>query len=141
MNKRLKIGIVVSEFNEVIGERLLKGCLAGLKEQKIKEEQIILKRVPGAFEIPLAALNLITQQKCEVVIALGCVIKGKTDHYEHVCRTCTDGLMQVQLTTGIPVVYEVLMVKELKQAISRSEGQKEDNKGYIAAKVAMKMVE
>lgn len=131
-NQNLKIGIVISEFNGFIGKKLLKGCLVGFKQLKIEQKNIEIRKVPGAFEIPLMAKKMV-QEKFSIVIALGCVIRGETYHFDHVCRACVDGIMQVQLESGIPIVYEVLMVDKLEHALKRASDKLEENKGYIAA--------
>jgi 6,7-dimethyl-8-ribityllumazine synthase len=112
-------GIIVSEFNPEITEPLLEECLRGFKEQNIDP---IVIRVPGAFEIPLAA-----------VVALGAVIKGETDHYQQVCNACTNGIMQVSLETRTPIIFEVLMADKVKKAMARI------HKGYDAGYTAVVM--
>jgi len=124
------IGVVVAEFNDFITDKLLSECERGLNELGLKYE---VAKVPGAFEVPLAAKKM--SEKCDIVIALGCVIEGGTNHYDMVCRACTDGIMQVQLETGIPIVFEVLMVKKMEDAAKRV------SKGYDAAKVAHKLLQ
>jgi len=122
------IGVVVSQFNPKFTDKLLENCERGLNESGIEYEVV---KVPGAFEIPLMAKKM--TQWCDVVIALGCVIKGETDHYEMVCRACTDGIMQVQLDTGVPIVFGVLMSKEVDYLHSRV------SRGYEYAKVALEI--
>ncbi|MFA6528287.1 MAG: 6,7-dimethyl-8-ribityllumazine synthase [Candidatus Gracilibacteria bacterium] len=123
------IGVIVSEFNDFVTEKLLESCERGLNELKL-EYKIV--RVPGAFEIPLMAKKL--SKKCSAIIALGCLIKGKTDHYDMVCRACVDGIMRVQLATDVPIVFEVLMVRKMGDAMMRVE------KGYNAVLVASKLL-
>lgn len=123
------IGVVVSKFNDFITEKLLAECERGLKEFGLEYE---VKWVPGAFEIPLVAKRMAAD--CDAIIALGCVIEGGTDHYDMVCRAVTDGIMRVQLDTDTPIVFEVLMVKKMEDAMARIE------KGYEAAKVAGELV-
>lgn len=139
-NIRKKIGLVVSEFNNFVSKKLLKSCLVGLKEFKIPQKQITVVKVPGAFEIPLAVQRLIKSGNCAVVIALGCVIKGETYHFEQICRACVDGIMAVQLKTGVPIVFEVLMVDRLEDALKRASDKLVTNKGYIGAKVAVSLI-
>ncbi|MFA5842367.1 MAG: 6,7-dimethyl-8-ribityllumazine synthase [Candidatus Gracilibacteria bacterium] len=131
----MKIGIIVSEFNENISERLLKGAERGLKKAKVAYDVV---HVPGAFEIPLAALRMAKTKKYDALIALGCVIKGDTDHYEMICRACVDGIVEVMLDEEIPIAFEVLMTKNEKLALARCKND-ETNKGYIAVEVALKM--
>ena len=128
----MNYAIIVSEFNEAIVEGLLKECLKGFEEQGITPEVI---RVPGAVEIPLAAQVYIQEKRPEAVVALGCVVAGGTDHYEAVCRMASDGIMRVMLDTGVPIVFEVLMVDDEKKALERL------GKGYHAAYTATRMAE
>jgi len=122
------IGVIVSEFNSKFTDKLLESCEKGLKEFQLEYEVV---KVPGAFEIPLTAKKM--SQWCDVIIALGCVIKGETDHYEMVCRACTDGIMQVQLETGVPIVFGVLTAREVDYIHSRV------SRGYEYAKTALKI--
>lgn len=124
------IGVIVSEFNEFVTEKLLESCEAELKEVGLEYDVV---KVPGAFEIPLMAKKL--AGKYDSVIALGCLIKGETDHYDMVCRTCADGLMQVQLETQKPIVFEVLMVHKMEDAVARTD------KGKIAAQTIFKLIQ
>lgn len=123
------IGIIVSEFNWEFTEKLLRSCEDKLKEFKLEYEVV---KVPGAFEIPLMAQNM--SLRCDVIIALGCVIKGESDHYKMVCRACTDGIMQTQLKTGIPVVFGVLMTENENHLYDRI------SKGYKYAEIALKIL-
>ncbi len=124
-------GIVVSEFNPSITKALLKECLRGFKKQKIEP---IVVEVPGAAEIPYAAQDLIQKYpKIKAIVALGSVIKGDTDHYEHVCRICSEGISQVSLKHHVPIVFEVLMTQ------TTADAKKRTLKGYEAAFVATHM--
>lgn len=136
----MKIGIVVAQFNEFVAERLLKGAWQALKDQGIEESNVTLVKVPGAFEIPLAAQKLIETKKPDVVVTLGAVIKGETKHFEYVCRECADGIREVSLKTGVPVIFEVLMVEKVEHALKRSGEKPEENKGYQGVKAAVEMV-
>ncbi len=129
MNKR--IAIVVSTFNPEIGERLLKGAEDVLKKEKIPFEVF---KVPGAFEIPLKAQQL---ARCgyDLVIALGCIIKGETLHFDLVAQECARGCMDVMLEEEIPIVFEVLACFSEEYAVKRSSGK--NNKGKLAAEVAL----
>lgn len=126
----MSYGIVVSEFNPKITEALLEACLRGFKEQGLKPKVI---RVSGAIEIPLALQDFILSRRPKAMVALGCVIKGETDHYEAVCRMVSQGVMDVMLKTHTPILFEVLMVKNLKQA------KKRISKAYEAAYSAVRM--
>jgi len=147
-----KIGIVVSRFNADITENLLKGALCALKKYKVPKEKIEVMKVPGAFEIPLAAQKLL-RGGCGTIIALGVVIKGETEHFEYVCKEVADGIMRIQLDEGKPVIFEVLMVDDVKKAQARSQVPSDacgnhpadspgwmKNKGYIAGLNALEML-
>ncbi len=125
-------GIVLSRFNEEVTRPLLQECLRGFRERGIEP---IVVEVPGAVEIPLAVQSFIQKEKPLAVVALGCVIKGDTDHYDAVCSMCGQGIMEVMLRMQTPVVFEVLMVDTFEKAHARIE------KGYSAAQVAMEMAE
>lgn len=142
-----RIGIVVGRFNHDITDALLQGSMHGLSKYGVPEDQIEVVRVPGAFEVPLTSQKLL-RGGCDVVITLGVVIKGDTDHYTYVCKECADGIMQVSLEEGKPIVFEVLMVEDEKFARDRSvvPADKDSadwmkNKGYIAALNALEMID
>ncbi|MEK9160299.1 MAG: 6,7-dimethyl-8-ribityllumazine synthase [Patescibacteria group bacterium] len=126
----MNYGIVVSDFNPEITEALLAECVKGFKEQGIEPTVI---HVPGAVEIPLTLQAYIEKNKPSAMVALGCVIKGDTEHYDLVCRMCGDGIMEVMLKTGTPIIFEVLMVDEEEKAKVRTK------KGYEAAFAATEM--
>jgi len=139
MNKKRKIGVVVSQFNEFITRRLLKGCLSALRENGIAQTDITIVEVPGAFELPLAALKLAKIKKIKAVIALGAVIRGETYHFELVAQNAAAGILKVGLQTGKPVIFGVLTTDTVKQAYARSQ-LKGENKGRDAAEAALKMM-
>lgn len=122
--------IVYSRFNEDITLPLLEECVKGFEEQGIEPKVI---DVPGAVEIPLMIQNQLDRGEFDCVVALGCVIKGDTEHYDAVCEMCSAGIMDVMLTSGVPVVFEVLMVDDKQKALDRI------SKGYHAAFVATEM--
>lgn len=126
----MNFGIVVSDFNREITQGLLKECLKGFDEQGIEPEVI---HVPGAVEIPLMLQTYIQTKKPCAMVALGCVVKGDTEHYDLVCRMCGDGIMNTMLKTGTPIVFEVLMVDQEEKAKKRLK------KGYEAAFTAVQM--
>jgi 6,7-dimethyl-8-ribityllumazine synthase len=126
----MKAAIIVSEFNWMISGKMLERCLEGFEELGIEPSVV---KVPGAVEIPLAAQRAI-ENGAEVVVTLGCVVKGETDHYRAVCDMCSHGIMDVMLKTGVPIVFEVLMVDAYQKAEARID------KGYEAAKVAASLV-
>lgn len=128
----MNYGIVVSRFNEDVTGPLLESCLKGFREQGIEP---FVEQVPGAVELPLMVQALIEKKECSAVVALGCVIQGDTRHYDAVCEMCSAGIMDVMMTTGVPVIFEVLMVDDKQKALDRIP------KGYEAAFVATEMVQ
>jgi 6,7-dimethyl-8-ribityllumazine synthase len=139
VSKNIKIGIVAARFNEFITTKLLGGALDGLKRHDVREDDIEIAWVPGAFEIPLIAEKMAESKKYDAVICLGAVIRGSTDHYEYVCNEVTKGIASVGLRSGIPVMFGVLTTDNLEQAIERA-GSKVGNKGFDAAVGAIEMV-
>ena len=136
--KNFNFAIVQSRFNEEIGERLLTGALSCLKENGYNDNSIPIIKVPGAFEIPLAAEKLASQKKYDAIICLGAVIEGETAHFEYVSKAAADGILQVGLKYGIPVIFGVLTTYDEIQAEERS-GERENNKGWEAVSVAIEM--
>lgn len=134
----LKFGIVVGRFNEFIGGKLLDGALDGLKRHGVKEEDIDVAWVPGAFEIPLIAKKMAKNDKYDGVICLGAVIKGSTSHYDYVCSEVSKGIASVSLESEKPVLFGVLTTNNIEQAIERA-GTKAGNKGYECAVSAIEM--
>ena len=137
--KGLRIGLVVSRFNDFIGERLLAGALDCLGRHGVLEKDITIARVPGAFEIPVAARRLALSGKHDAVVCVGCVIRGETSHYEQVCAEVARGVAAVALEAGLPVTFGVLTTENLHQAIERA-GAQGGNKGWDAALAAIEMV-
>lgn len=133
---RLKVGIAVSEFNSDITGAMLAGALETLREWKVPERVITIVHVPGSFELPLACAKLI-KKKADVVIALGCVIKGETKHDEYISNAVAHGLTRLMLDTGIPIGFGVITPNNLAQAKARSRGTA--NKGIEAAVAALRM--
>ena len=136
----LKVGIVAARFNEFIVYKLVSGALDGLKRHDVKEEDIDIAWVPGAFEIPLIADKMAKSKKYDAVICLGTVIRGATSHYDYVCNEVSKGIAQVSLNTGIPVLFGVVTTENIEQAIERA-GTKAGNKGYDCALSAIEMVQ
>ena len=134
----LKFGIVIGRFNEFIGGKLLDGALDGLKRHGVKEEDIDVAWVPGAFEIPLIAKKMAKNDKYDGVICLGAVIKGSTSHYDYVCSEVSKGIASVSLEAEKPVLFGVLTTNNIEQAIERA-GTKAGNKGYECAVSAIEM--
>ncbi len=135
----MKIGIVVSEFNGEITESLYEGARAALKENKIEDGQIETMRVPGAFEIPLAAKFLISKKGVQGVVALGAVIRGETSHYDYVCQAAERGCTTVSLECLKPVGFGVLTTENDEQAWARAKRDK-TNKGYETSLAVLKMI-
>ncbi|MCH5211912.1 MAG: 6,7-dimethyl-8-ribityllumazine synthase [Oscillospiraceae bacterium] len=134
----LKIGIVASRFNEFITSKLISGAQDCLIRHGVKDEDITLAWVPGAFEIPLMAKKMAMNMSFDAVICLGAVIRGATSHYDMVCNETAKGIAQVGLNTGVPVLFGVVTTDTIEQAIERA-GTKAGNKGYDAAISAIEM--
>ncbi|AFA46872.1 6,7-dimethyl-8-ribityllumazine synthase [Acetobacterium woodii] len=139
VSKGIKVGIVVARFNEFIGSKLLGGAIDGLKRHDVKEADIDVAWVPGAFEIPLIAAKMAKLGKYDAIICLGAVIRGSTTHYDYVCSEVSKGVAQVALQSEIPVIFGVLTTENIEQAIERA-GTKAGNKGYDCALSAIEMV-
>jgi 6,7-dimethyl-8-ribityllumazine synthase len=134
-----RIAVVAARFNAKVVDALVDGARSALLNHGVGANQIDVVRVPGAWELPLAAAYLADQDRYDAIIALGAVIRGGTPHFEYVCRGCTDGLMQVQQEFGVPVAFGVLTCDDDKQAAERSRDDS-SNKGYEAALAALEMV-
>ena len=134
----LKIGIVVSRFNEFITTRLLSGAEDALKRHGVTENDISVMWVPGVYEIPLAAKKLAASGKYDAIITLGTVIRGATPHFDYVSNEVAKGVANVSLSTEIPVIFGVLTTENIEQAIERA-GTKAGNKGWEAAVNAIEM--
>lgn len=138
-NKNIKVGIVVARFNEFITSKLLGGAMDGLLRHDVKEENIHVAWVPGAFEIPLIASKMAKSGKYDAVICLGAVIRGATSHYDYVCNEVSKGIATVSMNSDIPVMFGVVTTENIEQAIERA-GTKAGNKGYDCALGAIEMV-
>ncbi len=134
-----RFGIVVARFNDFIGERLLDGALDTLERHGAERAQIDVVRVPGAWELPLAAKVMAATRKHDAIIALGAVIRGATPHFDYVAGECAKGLTSVMMQFDVPVAFGVLTVDTIEQAIERA-GTKAGNKGVDAALSALEMV-
>ena len=134
----LKIGIVAARFNEFIVSKLIGGAEDALKRHGVREDDIELAWVPGAFEIPLIAQKMAHSKKYDAVICLGAVIKGSTSHYDYVCAEVSKGIATVSLNSNIPVMFGVLTTDSIEQAIERA-GTKAGNKGFDVAVSAIEM--
>lgn len=138
MAKNKKFAVVISRFNEFISSKLLEGCLDTLVRHGASENSQDVFWVPGAFEIPLAALKLAKAKKYDAVICLGTIIRGATPHFEFVASEAAKGVSKVALDTGIPCIFGVITADNLEQAIERA-GTKDGNKGRDAALSAIEM--
>jgi 6,7-dimethyl-8-ribityllumazine synthase len=134
----LKIGIVVSRFNDFITGRLLEGAVDALKQCGVEEGDITIVRVPGSFEIPMVAKKMTAAKKYSAVVCLGAVIRGATPHFEYISSEVTKGIASIALEAGIPVIYGVLTTDTIEQAIERA-GAKNRNRGWDAAMQAVEM--
>jgi 6,7-dimethyl-8-ribityllumazine synthase len=128
----------VSRFNEYITSKLLQGCENTLNRHGVKPEQIDVVWVPGSFEIPTAARAIARKRAADAIICLGCVIRGDTPHFDHVCRETARGIAEVGRRTGVPTIFGVLTCETLEQAIERA-GTKMGNAGRSAALAALEM--
>lgn len=148
-----RILIIVSDFNQQVTHSLLEACLETLYKASLKQSQLQVVHVPGAFELPLMAAKGARSQQFDAVICLGCVIRGETPHFDYVCQEAARGLMQISLETEKPVIFGVLTTETSEQALARAGlrpsfasdplGVKQvvENKGIDAAQAAIKMLE
>lgn len=136
----LRFGIVVSRFNSFITERLLQGAMDALTRAGASNKDVDAIHVPGSFELPIAAKKLAATGRYDALIAIGCIIRGETAHYDYVCSETARGLQLAQMDTGVPVLFCVLTCDTLEQAIDRA-GLKGGNKGFEAALGAVEMAQ
>src|SRR5436305_8082518 len=134
-----RFAVVAARFNSAIVDALLAGAIDGLKRHGVADDAIDVARVPGSFEIPLVAQRMAATKRYAAVICLGAVIKGDTDHYDHVAAAAATGVAQAALATSVPVIFGILTCDTLEQAINRAGG-KAGNKGFEAAVTAIEMV-
>ena len=135
----LKFALVASRFNDRITSRLVEGALDGLVRHGADPKNLTLVKVPGSFELPQAAAKLAKQGTYDAVVALGCLIRGETAHFDLLAAEAVKGLAQVAVTSGVPVIFGVLTCDTMEQAIDRAGG-KAGNKGWDAALAAIEMV-
>lgn len=135
-----RFSIIVARFNEFITERLLDGCENTLRRHGVRPEQIDVVYVPGAFEIPTAAREIARKKLADAIICLGCVIRGSTAHYDHVCGQAAKGIAEVGRRSGVPTIFGVLTCDTLEQAVERA-GTKMGNAGRSAALAALEMAD
>ena len=136
----MRIAVVCGRFNDLITTRLLDGALGALGVHGVAEVDVDVAWVPGAFEIPLAAKTFADSGRYDAVVALGCVIRGDTAHFEYVAGPAAEGIQQAALITGVPIVFGVLTTENLDQALERSDPEG-DNKGEDSARTAIEMVD
>ena len=134
----LRIGIAVARFNDFITSRLLEGARAALASHGVSGDDVTVASVPGSFELPLAAKKMAESGRYHAVICLGAIIRGETDHYEHVAGEAAKGIAAAALSSGRPVIFGVLTTDTLEQAINRAGG-KSGNNGYAAGVSAIEM--
>ena len=139
VSQNIRVGIVAARFNEFIVGKLVGGAMDALLRHDVREEDIDLAWVPGAFEIPLIAKKMAESGKYDAVICLGAVIRGATSHYDLVCNEAAKGIAHVSLDSGVPVLFGVVTTENIEQAIERA-GSKAGNKGYGSAMAAIEMV-
>jgi 6,7-dimethyl-8-ribityllumazine synthase len=134
----LRFGLVVSRFNSFITERLLAGALDALEKGGASAAQTDVVRVPGSFEIPLAAKKMALARRYDAILAIGCILRGETPHFDYIAAEVARGIQLAQMDTGVPVIFCVLTCDTLEQAIDRA-GLKSGNKGYEAGLAALEM--
>ena len=139
VSENIKIGIVAARFNEFITSKLLSGAIDGLERHNVRNDDIEVAWIPGAFEIPLIASKMAKSGKYDAIICLGAVIRGSTTHYDYVCSEVSKGIANVSLNSDIPVMFGVITTENIEQAIERA-GTKAGNKGYDCALGAIEMV-
>ena len=135
----LRFGLVVSQFNSLITERLQAGAIDTLSRHGVHEEDIVVIQVPGAFDIPLFAKRMAASGRYDALVCLGAVIKGETPHFDYISAAMTQGIKEVMLTHDLPVTFGVLTTESMEQALDRAGG-KAGNKGSEAALAAVEMV-
>ena len=140
VSKSIKVGIVAARFNEFITSKLLSGALDGQLRHEVREDDVHVAWVPGAFEIPLVASKMAKSGRYDAVICLGAVIRGSTSHYDYVCAEVSKGVAHAALESGVPVLFGVLTTDTIEQAIERA-GSKAGNKGAECAQGAIEMVD
>jgi 6,7-dimethyl-8-ribityllumazine synthase len=136
----MRIAIVVARFNDFITERLLEGATAALSDAGVSGDAVEVIRVPGAFEVPMAAQRVAETGQVDAVICLGCLIRGATPHFEYIASACAHGITAAAASTGVPMAFGVLTTDTWEQAEARA-GDGRDNKGFEAAAAALEMAE
>ncbi len=134
-----RIALVVSRYNNFVVDRLLEGCISTLVDAGIKRANIRLIKVPGAFEIPVTVKRLADTGSVDAIITLGAIIRGETPHFDIIANECARGIGSIAIETGLPIIFGVLTVDNVEQAMDRS-GDEESNKGSEAAQTAVEMI-
>ena len=134
----MRIAIVVARFNDFITDRLLTGAQAALAEQGLASQDVDVLRVPGAFEIPMAAQRVAETGRVSAVVCLGCLIRGATPHFEYIASACAHGITAAASATGVPMVFGVLTTNSVEESLERAAAD-ETNKGREAALAALEM--
>ena len=134
----LRVAIVVSKYNDFITDRLQSGALGALQAAGVPEANITVVRVPGAFEIPVAAQHVAASTRCDAVVCLGCLIRGATPHFEYISSAVSNGLTAAAAATGVPMSFGVLTTNSVEEALERA-GEGKSNKGWEAAVSAVEM--
>jgi 6,7-dimethyl-8-ribityllumazine synthase len=137
--KGLKVALIASRFNDIITARLVEGALDGFVRHGADPKSLTLIKVPGSFELPQVAAKLASQGNFDAIVALGCLIRGETPHFDLIAAEAAKGLAQVAISSGVPVIFGVLTCDAMEQAIDRAGG-KAGNKGWDAALAAIEMV-
>jgi 6,7-dimethyl-8-ribityllumazine synthase len=137
--KGLKVALIASRFNEFVTERLVEGALDGLVRHGADPKNLTVVKVPGSFELPQVAAKLAAQGNYDAIVALGCLIRGETSHFDLIAASAAKGLAQAAVSSGVPVIFGVLTCDTMEQAIDRAGG-KGGNKGWDAALAAIEMV-
>jgi 6,7-dimethyl-8-ribityllumazine synthase len=135
----VRVAIVVSRFNDFVTDRLLTGAEVALRESGIAHDDLLIVRVPGAFEIPIAAQRVAESARVDAVVCLGCVIRGATPHFEYIASACAHGITSAAAATGVPMTFGVLTTNSVEEALERA-APGETNKGREAALAAVELV-
>lgn len=137
--KDYRIGVIAAEWNPGVTDALLKGAVDTLLEHGVQEDKLLVRRVPGTFELSSAADIMLRYQNLDAVICIGCVIQGETRHFEFICQAVSQGITNVALQHGCPVIFSVLTCDTIQQALDRAGGR-HGNKGVEGAVTALKMI-
>ena len=133
----LRVGVIVARFNGFVTGKLLRGCLETLAEHGVRNEDVTVATVPGSFEIPVVAQTMADSGRYEAMVCLGAVIRGETDHYEHVARAASEGIAQVSRSSGVPIGFGVLTTDTVEQALERAGG----SVGHVGREAAEAAIE